>query len=143
MAFVLGLQLLLDIFFLVALVFWIKERYAASKEWQSGLAPELEQQLSRLETRERQLETELLAHREKMRLQMESLTRIGDEAEKILRRVSVEDPYFSPSVEELELRSLPQVAENIPTLKQLEQTQQRVKSEVRSDLRDLLKSQIC
>jgi hypothetical protein len=113
-------------------------------------------------TLERQIahfEQDIRHYTERAQEQLRAMTRVTEEAARILRRAQTPPVQFSPSTEECELKAALTVESDggahgekssipgnshraIPTLADLERTRQRLKSDISVDLRTLLKDQL-
>lgn len=142
-----ALQWAINSFLLVAcMVLWLERRRGLG-----AFAPEkLTAYLNVLEARATSLETESLRHREKVGLQLKSLHQICEQARSILERGHAQLRSLCPTSEEGELRLVAETKtveklpspESIPTLQELEKTQDRLTSEIGLDLKTILKDQL-
>lgn len=140
------LQLIFDGAVVGLFVVWIVTRKkAATSNDLSNESAEYRVALERL----KHIELGLNKYREKLDSELISLRRICDEAAHILSRTRIE-AHLESTLEEAELRSsvLPQQEDNmalqekIPTLYQIEKMQGRIVSDLKFDLRSLLKEQL-
>jgi hypothetical protein len=132
---------------LVGLLIWQWKRpfLARSVNAPNDLAEKISVALSVLDEKVRTLEVETLQYRRKISDQLGVLNRICDDAAKILVRGGTQEVNFSPSLEELELKSAVKLHDErseIPTIAELEKTKTRLKSEVTFDLKSLLRDQL-
>jgi len=134
------IQIGVDLILVGAILFWLRERMIAKVHSSSD---KFEVAMQLLEGRAKQLEMDSLVSREKVETQLERLTKICDEASRILSRETSQEANFTPTIEEFELKSALQAPQAIPTLEQIERTEQRLKTEIQFNLRSLLSDQLC
>jgi len=147
-----AIQVIIDVLVFVALVLWWFERCRRLKSLTAE--DRLREALSQWEIQVTEFKKELAEYREKVQSQVEALAKLGDEARTILVKGRHRVTAFPPSQEEEELRTLvcakvesqvsPGVSsqQKIPTVKEIEQTRERLKSDIILDLKSLLKEQL-
>jgi uncharacterized membrane-anchored protein YhcB (DUF1043 family) len=135
----LWIQLALDGAIIGIFLVWIAQRKGVMG---MGNSDEKANEMDAWQEKLRQMENEMQRYREKMDAQLNALKKICDEAARILSRTSNEIA-LDPSFEENEIKSALQTSsDQIPTLHQLEKTRGRLESELKMDLRSLLRDQL-
>jgi len=162
MTWIVVLQMLVNLVLISGLVWVWNER---NNQVSPAPDPELSSLKLALERRVIQAEEEIRKHGERAQEQIRHLSRIAEEASRLLKKAQTPAYNFAPSVEECELKAAltvdsgmeglrhlnheetvasphEQSGKSIPTLAQLERTRQRLKSDISVDLRTLLKDQL-
>jgi hypothetical protein len=138
-------QLAIDAVLVGLLVWQWKKPLVPATESSADVEKKISAALSILDVKVHELEAETALYRRKITDQLNVLNRICDDAAKILVRGSTQEFGYSPSLEELELKTAVKLQDEmteIPTIAELEKTKMRLKAEVTFDLKSLLRDQL-
>lgn len=136
------LQLMIDLLF-VAVIAWLylqqKKQAPVAVQAQSQAVPEEFLKI----WKETEREIQLL--REKLKDDLQKVQSLHDRINRLVEQGALTGGIFPSSLEERELKAISEKkerVEEIPSLKALEQTKERIKTDTQFDLRTLLREQL-